>query len=429
MQLKRKQKFGKYIIEKRLGEGGFSDVYKALDTIEGVHVALKIPLGRFMDDEALEDFRKEARMAARLDHPHILPLKNAAFIGENFVIAYPLGEGTLDQEMERPLPLKKILDLSQQMLEAIAYAHEHKVIHCDIKPENFIRFPGGRYRLTDFGIAKICARTMTASSSGTVGYIAPEQAMGKPSYCSDVFAVGLIIYQMLTRELPEWPYRWPLPGWERLRGKVHPEFLSFLRKAIEVDERKRYKNGGQMLAAFNRVKGKALRYNTAKRRGKRKTTTRDWKQIRLKEFQRRYGRRFELHATCGKCGGPLSETFQNCPWCSAKRKRYAGPTRFPRQCPRCHRGMKADWRFCPWCFGEGFAADESRFYSDRRYEAKCSSCKKPLMPYMQYCPWCRAKVTRKWKVPDSERKCPRCGWGIYGEFWEHCPWCGRGLAK
>ena len=78
------------------------------------------------------------------------------------------------------------VDLARQVLEAVAHAHEHRIIHCDIKPENFILFPGNRLRLTDFGISRLAARTVLASGSGTVGYVAPEQAMGRASFQSDV---------------------------------------------------------------------------------------------------------------------------------------------------------------------------------------------------------------------------------------------------
>jgi serine/threonine protein kinase len=97
------------------------------------------------------------------------------------------------------------------MIEAVAYAHRQRIIHCDIKPENFILFPDNRLRLTDFGIARVAQNTVAGSGSGTVGYMAPEQAMGKPSMRSDVFSLGLVIYRMLTGQLPEWPFEWPPP--------------------------------------------------------------------------------------------------------------------------------------------------------------------------------------------------------------------------
>ena len=100
--------------------------------------------------------------------------------------------------MQRRLSIRTALDLGEQLLRAIAFAHENRVIHCDVKPDNLLLFDRGRLRLTDFGISKIAHRTISASGAGTVGYMAPEQAMGRPSARSDVFAAGLVLWQMFS---------------------------------------------------------------------------------------------------------------------------------------------------------------------------------------------------------------------------------------
>jgi serine/threonine-protein kinase len=221
----------------------------------------------------LDAFRREVRLAATLDHSNILPLKNASFIDGHFVIVFALGERTLADRLRSRLSLETALDYSEQMMEAVAYAHDRRIIHCDIKPENLILFPGNRLRLTDFGIARVVLRTVKASGSGTVGYIAPEQAVGRPSFRSDVFSMGLIIYRMMTGILPEWPYRWPLPGMERLRRKAHPDFIAWLRKANDPDSRKRFQDARHMLNAYYRLKPRTLRYAQT-RRGAAAGTTR-----------------------------------------------------------------------------------------------------------------------------------------------------------
>lgn len=258
--LKSRQKLGKYRIERRLGEGGFAAVYQAMDTIEGIRVALKIPHASVLTTEVLKDFRHEVRMIARLDHPNILPLKNASFIDDHFVITFLLGEQTLDERLGRRVAVRTALELAEQMLEAVAYAHRLKIVHCDVKPENFIIFPGNRVRLTDFGIAKVAQKTIRGSGTGTVGYMAPEQAMGRPSAKSDVFSLGLILYRMHSGVWPEWPYRWPPAGYAQLRRRAHPELIEFLRRAMEPDPRRRFRDGEQMLAAFRKLKNKALQY-------------------------------------------------------------------------------------------------------------------------------------------------------------------------
>lgn len=262
--LKARQMLGKYRIRRRIGVGAFATVYEAYDTIEGVAVALKIPHLDQLDPESLDLIRREVRLTARLEHENILPLRNAMMIDGYFVIATPLGKQTLTDRLHRRLSPKTALSYSEQLLSALAYAHEQRIIHCDIKPDNVILFPEGQVRLADFGIAKVALRTRTimGSGQGTVGYMAPEQAMGKPSFRSDVFSMGLVIYRMFAGELPQWPFDWPLPGAERLRRTVSREFIGFLRRALELRERKRYRDGVQMERAFQVVKPRALRSST-----------------------------------------------------------------------------------------------------------------------------------------------------------------------
>lgn len=264
--LKARQKLGKYRIERRLANGGFAVVYQAFDTIEGIRVALKVPHPQIIDDEVLQDFRSEVRMTARLDHPNILPLKDASFIDDRFVIVFPLGERTLSDRLASRMSLPTALDYAEQMIQAVAYAHRARIVHCDIKPENFIIFPGNRLRLTDFGISKIAQETIRASGTGTVGYMAPEQAMGKPSLRSDVFSLGLIVYRMLAGEWPEWPFAWPPPGSARLRRNAHPDLIQVIRRAIALDPRKRYRDANQLLQAFLPAKERALRHDRLRRR-------------------------------------------------------------------------------------------------------------------------------------------------------------------
>jgi serine/threonine-protein kinase len=428
--LRTRQRFGKYVIERRIAEGGFAAVFQARDTIEGVRVALKIPYAHLMTADALDDFRHEVRLVARIDHPNILPLKYADFIDDRFVIVTALGEGTLDDKLRRRMPADLAVDFARQMLAAAAHAHEHRIIHCDIKPDNLLVFPNNHLRLADFGIARVAQKTLKGSGAGTVGYIAPEQAMGKPSLRSDVFSLGIVMYQMFTGQLPEWPYHWPLPGSERLRSRFHPDLVTLINKAMELDARKRYKDARQMYAAFLRIKS-PIKPRTRGRLGGRKSSNSpalDWKAVREREFQREYGKLLATNQKCRHCHGAVSEAMQNCPWCGTVRRPKPADTSFPQHCPRCCRGMKLDWQYCPWCFGKGFEPASKRHFADRRYTARCgnSNCqRKLLMPFMKYCPWCNRRVQRKWAVPKSRDKCGRCGWGVLKLYWSYCAWCGK----
>ena len=434
-----RQHLGKYRIDKRLAVGGFATVYKAYDTIEGIPVALKLPHPHTVTKDALEDFRREVRVNAKLDHPNILPIKNAGFIGDKFVIVYPLGDGTLGDRLTKRLSMRTALSFTEQMLEALAFAHAKRVMHLDVKPDNFIIFNKTRLRLADFGIAKVAHKTVQASGAGTVGYIAPEQAMGRPSLRSDVFSMGLILYRMFSGQLPEWPYDWPAPGIDRLKRTLHPQFIAIIRRAMSVDAKDRYADAGAMLSAFRRIKPRAVRTGARTPAAARRTgATRNWKTLRIREFLRRYRTALDIRSTCEQCGEPVAEAMQACPWCGTERDKHRDATSFPARCKRCKRGVKLDWKYCAWCYGPAIGPKSARTYTDKRYVAKCANTACPrrlLMPFMRYGPWCRIKVRRRWPIPPARGEtqsagtpCPRCRHGVLEEFWDYCPWCGKKLG-
>lgn len=257
-RLRLKSRLGKYRIEARLMEGSYSNVYRAFDTIEGHRVALKVPHPHLADDAFLEGFRKEARLGSRIDHPHILSLKDASIIDDHFVMAYPLGIESLADRITRRVSSSNLEVIIEQCLEGLSELHQHRIIHCDIKPENFIIFPGPTVKLADFGIARTAARTINASGSGTLGYMAPEQAMGKPSFRSDVFAMGLLLYKMVAGQVPEYPFKWPPPNHARLRRKAHPGFVAIIRKTLEPEPRRRFADGLALHRAYMMLPDAAL---------------------------------------------------------------------------------------------------------------------------------------------------------------------------
>ena len=422
-RLRARQKFDKYRIEKRLGEGGFATVYQALDTVEGVRVALKVPTERALEDGGLKSVLKEVRIVARLEHPNILPLKTAGQIEGVFVIVQPLGDETLARRLRRRVAPATALELTDQILHGVAHAHSRGVVHLDIKPENIILF-SGRPRLADFGIAKVAleTRTVTAAGTGTIGFMAPEQAYGKPSKRSDVFSLGLLIYRMLSGHLPEWPYEWPPVGIEKLKGRVPGPLIEVIRKSVTLDHRARYRDAEAMLDAWKRARRSVRAVRKPKKASKQR-----WKTVQLRDFKRRFGRTLGARYECHRCRKPLSHEMTTCPWCGTGQKRFREEPRYPTACPRCGRGAKNDWKFCAWCYGPAIQEPDGRSYSDQRYEGRCSSCKGDLIPFSRYCPWCRRKVKRKWKLEGSSDKCRSCGNGVTKEFWKHCPWCGKDI--
>ncbi|MCA9056731.1 MAG: serine/threonine protein kinase, partial [Planctomycetaceae bacterium] len=197
---------------------------------------------------------------------NILPLKDASVIDDQLVITFPLGERTLADRLQRRLSTTTALDFAEQLLEALAYAHQQKIIHCDVKPENIVLFNGATLRLTDFGIAKFAQKTVRGSGTGTVGYMAPEQAMGKPSQRSDVFSAGLIMCRMFSGEWPEWPYSWPPPGIQKLRSKLTPDMIAFLKRAIDPNPRNRFRDAEQMRNVFMRLKNRQCQWMARRKR-------------------------------------------------------------------------------------------------------------------------------------------------------------------
>lgn len=245
----------KYRLQRRLGEGGFATVYAAVDTVEQRRVALKIPDDRHVANaQTFEDVQREVRIMAQLQHPSVLPLKDARIIDGHFVMVFPLGEETLADRMRRRLSRATAAEYIVQMVDAVGYAHEQRVLHRDIKPENFILFPDNVVRLTDFGLARVERGLHDESGSGTLGFIAPEQAMGRPTYRSDVFSLGLVIYRMLSGELPEYPFEPPLPGFNKLRRGLSRDFVDLIRKAIDPTPSRRFRDGVAMNNALKRIR-------------------------------------------------------------------------------------------------------------------------------------------------------------------------------
>ena len=258
-RFRRRQRLGQYRIEECVAVGGFAEVYKAYDTVEGIRVALKVPHPHLTDRENLDAFRKEVRLVASLDHPAILGIKTAGLVDGVFVVVSALAEETLADRLTRRISRKRALEVMGSLLDGLAYAHGRRVIHCDVKPENVLLFKGDRVRLADFGLARLALRTLDASGSGTVGYMAPEQALGRPSLRSDVFSLGMILWRLMGGGLPAWPYRWPYDRLDRVRRGWSDEVIRIARRATEVDEAKRYADARALRAAFERARPRALR--------------------------------------------------------------------------------------------------------------------------------------------------------------------------
>ncbi len=198
----------KYKILRKLGSGGFADVYLGEHTQLGRNVAIKILRGAD-DPETIERFRREARAAAKLSHPNIIDIYDVGDSGSiyYFVMKHIPGD-TLAQKMrrERKIPPANAIEIIKQLVDALAYAHDRGVVHRDIKPANALLDEFGKPVLMDFGIARMAfvgQLTRTGTLMGTPHYLPPEQPLGKPvDGRSDLYSLGIMFYEMLAGKVP-----------------------------------------------------------------------------------------------------------------------------------------------------------------------------------------------------------------------------------
>jgi serine/threonine-protein kinase len=202
---------GRYEIEELVGTGGMSSVYRARDSVLERRVALKVLHEHFSaDPEYVERFRREARAIARLNHPNIVTVIDRGEFGKRqFIVFEHIPGENLKQVVEREgqLPVAQALALTHQIARGLAFAHQHGVVHRDVKPQNVLLDESSTAKVTDFGIARSLdpgqELTQTGTLLGTSDYIAPEQASGQPVDArSDQYSLGVLLYELLTGEVP-----------------------------------------------------------------------------------------------------------------------------------------------------------------------------------------------------------------------------------
>ena len=200
----------RYELLEHIGGGGMADVYKAHDTILDRMVAVKILHAQLANDEEfLEKFRLEAKGAARLSHPNIVGIYDVGHdAGKYFIVMEYIAGETLKKRVQREgrLSVEESLRIAKEIARALREAHANNLVHCDIKPHNILVTADGRVKVADFGIARaVTSSTMTYNGNivGSVHYFSPEQAKGtKITPKSDIYSLGVVLYEMLTGELP-----------------------------------------------------------------------------------------------------------------------------------------------------------------------------------------------------------------------------------
>jgi serine/threonine-protein kinase len=222
-----------------LGAGGMALVYKAQDLSLGRLVAVKILRETLIHDpEFLARFQQEARAAANLQHPNIVTVHDFGHDGGRYYIVMEYIEGkdlkALVKE-EAPFQVERALDLSIQVCAGIGYAHRAGLVHCDVKPQNVLVTADGRVKITDFGIARALATLVPGETTdvvwGSPQYYSPEQAAGEsPTPASDVYSIGVVMYEMLAGRLPFVASTQPALAMMHLREE--PPLLSLFNPSI-----------------------------------------------------------------------------------------------------------------------------------------------------------------------------------------------------
>jgi serine/threonine protein kinase len=256
---------GRYRLESKLGSGGMSTVYLAVDEVLDRAVAIKL-LHREISEEAdqLERFRREARAAARLSHPNLVGVIDAGEDdGRPYIVFEYIQGRTLKRRLQEEgrLPVDEAVAYAIEIGRGLTAAHARKLVHRDVKPQNVLIDPDGRAKVTDFGIARsLESKGLTATGRvlGTTDYVSPEQAMGEDvDERSDVYSLGVVLYEMLTGDVP---FRAetqvgvamkhvnePMPDVQARRPEVSAAVASVVDRATTKDPRDRYGTVAEMV--------------------------------------------------------------------------------------------------------------------------------------------------------------------------------------
>ena len=378
-----------------------------------------------------EEFLHEVRVATKLQHPNILSVLNASYIDDHFVIAMELGEESLADRIERRTSTASKLDLARQGLAALAHAHEHRIIHCDIKPENFILFPGNQTQARGLRVRQTLSAHAESVGVGNDRLHCARAGDGPAKVSVRRVFDGPGAVPLVLRQVAGMAVRMADAGsTTNSRRGFDPRLIEILRKAIQLDPTKRYRNAVQMQAEFERL---------AKPRAQAETAAQpkvDRRGIVLAAnavagVSATSSRVLDTRHQCRRCEGPVSESMQACPWCGFDNPARGSESRMPAHCPRCERGVKNDWDYCAWCYGPGFVEETTRRYPDKRYTAKCANAALPrtadavhaLLPVVPH------QGAETLEAQGQQASCKACNWGIAHEFWNYCAWCREPVRR
>jgi serine/threonine-protein kinase len=302
------QTVGKYQILSNLGSGGFGTVFLAKDVWIDKKVAIKVPHRQSGDEGEL---LQEPRLLAALDHPNIVSILSAERVDGVFyiVLEYVKGESleaVLDRE--KALPLPRAINYVVQILRGVEHAHDATILHRDLRPANVLISESGAVKVADFGTSRLLEKSHATTVIGSPPYMSPEQFQGRAVLASDIYSVGVILYQMLTGMLP---YFSPNPAQiERMvalgrctppklrNSQVPREISDIVMKAIASDLGGRYQRASELLedlATASDIDHKATELEDIRKR------------LKAREVPKK--------GFCWHCRKPLHARSGTCPFC------------------------------------------------------------------------------------------------------------------
>ena len=255
----------RYNVLSLLGLGGMAVVFECNDVYTNRIVAVKIMKEELLDEAGMLDaFKKEVKATVQMSHPNIMEIYSEGVFQTRpyLVLEYLKGQTLLDKiEYYTKFSVKEACEIMVQLLDAISYTHEHKIIHRDIKPQNIFYLSNGTVKLGDFGIAKNEKEAENHGKIlGSVHFLAPEVLQGKPfSIASDIYAAGITLFQLVTGNLPfdgstkevaEQQVKREFPKASNYVTSIPKEFDEIILKAVEKNPKNRYKNAEEFKRAI-----------------------------------------------------------------------------------------------------------------------------------------------------------------------------------
>ncbi len=279
---------GQLQVVEQIGQGGMATVYKAYQPTLDRYVAIKVLPPSYAKDQTFKErFIREARAVAKLYHPHILPVHDfGEQDGTAYIVMEYVSNGTFKRRLlpNQPMPMRDALDLILQAAQALECAHQHNIVHRDVKPGNMLLRSDGFLLLSDFGIAKILEATSnltrTGVGIGTPQYMSPEQAKGVAvDQRSDLYSLGIVLFQAVTGRVPfgvpgDPPLaislkhvNEPLPSPSQFAPGLPPMVEQVIVRSLEKDPDQRYQTATEMIEALSNVytalRGPSFGFSTA----------------------------------------------------------------------------------------------------------------------------------------------------------------------